>query len=71
MMRNYRKPLVVASPKILLRLTAASSNILAMAKGTHFLPVIGDESVSNASAVKKVRQFCFFLFIQSISKILL
>ncbi|KAF8137705.1 thiamine diphosphate-binding protein [Boletus edulis] len=42
MKRNYRKPLVVAAPKGLLRLAAASSKLLEMLPGTHFRPVIPD-----------------------------
>jgi len=42
MVRNFRKPLVVVAPKILLRLSAAASSLNDMASGTHFLPVIGD-----------------------------
>nr|XP_056703211.1 2-oxoadipate dehydrogenase complex component E1 [Euleptes europaea] len=45
MVRNFRKPLIVASPKILLRLPAAVSSLLEMAPGTAFKPVIGDSSV--------------------------
>ncbi|KAI5981244.1 dehydrogenase E1 and transketolase domain-containing protein 1 [Pisolithus albus] len=40
--RNYRKPLVVAAPKGLLRLAAASSRLSDMLPGTKFLPVIPD-----------------------------
>lgn len=42
MVRNFRKPLVVVAPKILLRLSAAASTLADMAPGTHFLPVVGD-----------------------------
>ncbi|XP_045604597.1 2-oxoadipate dehydrogenase complex component E1 [Procambarus clarkii] len=52
-LRNYRKPLIVAGPKSILRLSAASSSIEDMATGTHFLPVIGDKDV-NPDNVKKV-----------------
>ena len=55
-MRNFRKPLIVASPKLILRLPAAASSLAEMLPGTHFLPVISDPSV-HASAVKKV-VFC-------------
>lgn len=45
MVRNFRKPLIVASPKILFRLPAAVSSLGEMAPGTTFRPVIGDSSV--------------------------
>ncbi|CAH0399251.1 unnamed protein product [Chilo suppressalis] len=40
--RNYRKPLVVASAKVLLRMAEAVSPLADFAPGTHFQPVIGD-----------------------------
>ncbi|KAL4072369.1 thiamine diphosphate-binding protein [Scleroderma yunnanense] len=42
MKRNYRKPLVVAAPKGLLRLAAASSTLADMLPGTKFQPVLPD-----------------------------
>ncbi|KAG8217006.1 thiamine diphosphate-binding protein [Butyriboletus roseoflavus] len=42
MKRNYRKPLVVAAPKGLLRLAAASSKLSEMVTGTQFQPVLPD-----------------------------
>ncbi|XP_071800506.1 2-oxoadipate dehydrogenase complex component E1-like [Asterias amurensis] len=42
MVRNFRKPLIVASPKVLLRLPSAVSSLADMAPGTSFKPVIGD-----------------------------
>ncbi|XP_005993894.1 2-oxoadipate dehydrogenase complex component E1 isoform X2 [Latimeria chalumnae] len=45
MVRNFRKPLIVASPKMLLRFPAAVSSLQEMAPGTTFKPVIGDSSV--------------------------
>ncbi|KIK77031.1 hypothetical protein PAXRUDRAFT_835129 [Paxillus rubicundulus Ve08.2h10] len=42
MKRNYRKPLVVAAPKGLLRLAAASSKLSEMVLGTQFQPVLPD-----------------------------
>ncbi|KAM5340548.1 2-oxoadipate dehydrogenase complex component E1 isoform 2-T2 [Glossophaga mutica] len=45
MVRNFRKPLIVASPKMLLRFPAAVSTLQEMAPGTTFRPVIGDSSV--------------------------
>lgn len=52
--RNFRKPLIVASPKILLRLSAATSSFTEFEPGTSFLPVIGDDVVSNAANVKRI-----------------
>ncbi|KAF9232585.1 dehydrogenase E1 and transketolase domain-containing protein 1 [Melanogaster broomeanus] len=40
--RNYRKPLVVAAPKGLLRLAAASCKLSEMLPGTRFQPVLPD-----------------------------
>ncbi|XP_078275593.1 2-oxoadipate dehydrogenase complex component E1 [Rhinoraja longicauda] len=45
MVRNFRKPLIVAAPKQLLRLPAAVSSLDEMAPGTTFKPVLGDPSV--------------------------
>lgn len=55
--RNFRKPLVVASPKLILRMTAASSTLAEMAEGTHFKPVIADNS-PNLSDVNKIIFCC-------------
>lgn len=56
MIRNYRKPVVVVAPKILLRLPAATSALTEMAPGTSFLPVIGDPKVKGDKVIKVV--FC-------------
>ncbi|KAK8735275.1 hypothetical protein OTU49_005597 [Cherax quadricarinatus] len=53
MLRNYRKPLIIAGPKMILRLPAASSDLEDMAPGTHFHPIIGDKNV-NPDSVKKI-----------------
>lgn len=53
MVRNYRKPIIIVGPKVLLRHPAATSTLEDMAPGTHFFPVIGDSSV-NPSSVRKV-----------------
>lgn len=53
MIRNFRKPLIVASPKKLLTLRAAVSDLTDMAPGTTFQPVLADHNV-NAAQVKKV-----------------
>ncbi|XP_054363341.1 2-oxoadipate dehydrogenase complex component E1 isoform X2 [Mirounga angustirostris] len=55
MVRNFRKPLIVASPKMLLRFPAAVSALQEMAPGTTFKPVIGDSSVDP----KKVKSLVF------------
>jgi len=49
MLRDFRKPLVVVAPKILLRLAAASSPLSEMASGSHFRPVITSLSVGTKS----------------------
>ncbi|KAM6094741.1 2-oxoadipate dehydrogenase complex component E1 isoform 2-T2 [Chlamydotis macqueenii] len=56
MVRNFRKPLIVASPKMLLRLPAAVSSFEEMAPRTTFKPVIGDSSVDPKSVTQVV--FC-------------
>ena len=56
MIRNFRKPLVVVAPKILLRLPEATSTLEDMAPGTTFLPVLADPSVSPGKVTKVV--FC-------------
>ncbi|KAJ8002641.1 hypothetical protein DPEC_G00161000 [Dallia pectoralis] len=53
MIRNFRKPLIVASPKTLLRFSGATSSLEDMAPGTHFKPVIGDTAVT-AARVQRV-----------------
>ena len=54
MIRNFRKPLIVAAPKILLRHSDCVSSLADMADGKYFLPVHPD----NPSKV--VRLFLFF-----------
>lgn len=56
MVRNFRKPLIVVSPKILLRFPAAVSTLQEMAPGTTFKPVIGDSSVDPKNVKRVV--FC-------------
>ncbi|KAJ7095767.1 Transketolase, pyrimidine binding domain-containing protein [Mycena belliarum] len=53
MKRNFRKPLIVAGPKALLRLSAASSSLDNLAPGTKFQPVLCDPA-GNASTAKRV-----------------
>jgi len=58
MVRNFRKPLVVMAPKMLLRFPACVSTLADMAPGTSFQPILGDELVKNPAAVKKVIFVC-------------
>ena len=51
--RDFRKPLIVVSPKKLLRLPEAKSNFSDFTPGSHFKPVIGDPGV-DPSKVNKV-----------------
>ncbi|XP_059191945.1 2-oxoadipate dehydrogenase complex component E1 [Centropristis striata] len=53
MIRNFRKPLIVVGPKMLLRFSGAASSLTELAPGTSFRPVLGDASVS-AESVQKV-----------------
>lgn len=56
MLRNFRKPLIVVGPKLLLRLPAAVSSLHEMGPRTHFKPVLGDDIVDRASVSRVV--FC-------------
>ncbi|TFK59686.1 dehydrogenase E1 and transketolase domain-containing protein 1 [Pluteus cervinus] len=51
--RNFRKPLAIASPKSLLRLSAAASSLSDMQPGTSFQPVLADPLV-DPSEVQRV-----------------
>ncbi|KAG7309744.1 hypothetical protein JYU34_004243 [Plutella xylostella] len=53
MARNYRKPLVVVAPKVLLRLADAVSPLSDFAPGTYFKTVIGD-TTADPIKVKRV-----------------
>ncbi|ELT94079.1 hypothetical protein CAPTEDRAFT_182291 [Capitella teleta] len=53
MLRNFRKPLVIAAPKVMLRHPSCVSSLADMAPGSTFEPVISDLSV-DAGSVKKV-----------------
>ncbi|XP_066249250.1 probable 2-oxoglutarate dehydrogenase E1 component DHKTD1 homolog, mitochondrial isoform X1 [Euwallacea similis] len=53
MLRNFRKPLIVFTPKILLRAPECVSNFADMVKGTCFKPVLGDITI-NPPAVRRV-----------------
>ncbi|KAI0367415.1 dehydrogenase E1 and transketolase domain-containing protein 1 [Pilatotrama ljubarskyi] len=52
--RNFRKPLVVAGPKGLLRLAAAASPLEDLSSGTRFRPVLDDPAITDTSAVSRV-----------------
>ena len=54
MVRNFRKPLIVASPKKLLTLRSAVSSITEMTPGSTFSPVLTDKHVSDSSKVSRV-----------------
>ncbi|XP_072745659.1 probable 2-oxoadipate dehydrogenase complex component E1 homolog isoform X2 [Anoplolepis gracilipes] len=54
MIRNYRKPLIVVAPKILLRHPAAVSSFSDFQPGTYFKTVIGDNIVGENYNVNKV-----------------
>ncbi|XP_030754451.1 probable 2-oxoglutarate dehydrogenase E1 component DHKTD1 homolog, mitochondrial isoform X2 [Sitophilus oryzae] len=45
MIRPFRKPLILFTPKTLLRSADCVSNFTDMEKGTHFKPIIGDNKV--------------------------
>ena len=53
MLRNYRKPLIVAAPKGLLRHPQAVSSLSEMTPGTYFQPILSDSNIDPKS-VKKV-----------------
>ena len=57
LVRPFRKPLVVMSPKSLLRHPEVISDISAFQTGTHFQEIIDDPSVKEPKKVKKVL-FC-------------
>lgn len=52
--RDFRKPLVIMTPKSLLRHPEAVSRVEDMGPGTKFQEVINDPSVEDASKIKKV-----------------
>jgi len=52
--RNFRKPLIIMSPKSLLRHKLAISNISEFAEGTSFKPVIEDTKIDHAIAKRLV-----------------
>ncbi|XP_033198783.2 2-oxoadipate dehydrogenase complex component E1 [Bombus vancouverensis nearcticus] len=54
MVRNFRKPLIIMAPKILLRHIAATSPITDMQPQTRFKTVIGDEKVEESKVTKVI-----------------
>ncbi|CAE6425949.1 unnamed protein product [Rhizoctonia solani] len=54
MLRNYRKPLIVAAPKGLLRSPAAACALADMDVGTEFQSVLADPTVAPGSTVSRV-----------------
>ncbi|KAI0786303.1 dehydrogenase E1 and transketolase domain-containing protein 1 [Abortiporus biennis] len=54
MKRNYRKPLIVAGPKALLRLPAASSTLVDMEPGTKFSPALADPFITSKDKVERI-----------------
>ncbi|KAG6816030.1 hypothetical protein H0H87_009276 [Tephrocybe sp. NHM501043] len=51
--RNFRKPLIVAGPKALLRLSAASSSLSELSEDSRFQPVL-DDPIADANKAKRV-----------------
>ncbi|XP_012280360.1 probable 2-oxoglutarate dehydrogenase E1 component DHKTD1 homolog, mitochondrial [Orussus abietinus] len=54
MIRNFRKPLIIVGPKILLRHRAATSTLTEMCPGNRFKNVIGDETADETSVTKVI-----------------
>jgi probable 2-oxoglutarate dehydrogenase E1 component DHKTD1 len=54
MKRNFRKPLIVASPKGLLRHPAATSSLSEMSSGSSFQPVLADPAIQDSSSVDRL-----------------
>ncbi|RLN86792.1 hypothetical protein BBJ28_00008592 [Nothophytophthora sp. Chile5] len=65
--RQFRKPLVIMGPKMLLRLADATSPLEEMGPGTAFQPVLSDPTIENTSQVKKV-YFCSGKFYYELAK---
>ncbi|RIA85155.1 thiamine diphosphate-binding protein [Glomus cerebriforme] len=60
--RNFRKPLIVMTPKILLKSAAAVSDFEEMMPSTTFLPVIGNNTISEKSKIEKIIFVCGKLY---------
>ena len=54
MIQPYRKPLIVASPKILIRLPECVSDLNDMGPNALFKPVLPDTSVISKDAIRRV-----------------
>ena len=54
MVRNYRKPLVIIGPKLLLRHPSAVSTIDDMLPGTMFRPVLSDPAAKDQQVTRVV-----------------
>jgi len=54
MLRSYRKPLIIAGPKLLLRFPAAVSSFEDLAPGTAFQPVLDDSTASDPSQIRRL-----------------
>jgi len=59
MIRNFRKPLIVAGPKILLRHPECVSTLDDMADGTYFLPVLSDNISKTQLNPEKIKRVLF------------
>lgn len=54
LLRTFRKPLIIFTPKSLLRHKMAVSSMAEMAKGSSFQLVIDDQQIKNKKAVKRI-----------------
>ena len=58
MLRNYRKPLIVVGPKVLLRAPTCVSSLEEMGPGTTWQPVLGDQ-MFNTTNYASAKILCF------------
>ena len=58
MQRHYRKPLIVAAPKVLLRHSACGSRLAEMERGRTFMSVLGDEQMAGREKEVDVLALC-------------
>lgn len=54
MVRDFRKPLIIVTPKSLLRSPDATSPLKDMSPGTSFKTVIGDEKINKNNVTKVI-----------------
>ena len=54
LIRPFRKPLIIAGPKLLLRFPAAVSTLADLGPGTKFQPVLDDPDVAAGSNIKRL-----------------